>query len=312
MRAVSREPNGNAPDATDRVVRAMTSDGAFRVLTAITTETVRDAVHAQEARGPTADRLGQLITGAILLRETISPDRRVQVLVKDRAGRTNLVADAHPDGRNRGIVRPGADQRSGGGDDAILEVIHTLPNGIMHQGLVQLPDSGDLSAALMTYLHESEQIVATIAVATATRHAGDRAPGDLRVAGGYLVQLMPDAEREALGRMTESLEATPRLTRLLTADQITADGLREALVGTISIDRMSETALRFGCSCTRASILSGLATLEPAELEDMIAAGKPLDIQCDSCRQSYRIGVAELRALVVRLAVGPADDDMAN
>ena len=53
----------------DSVVRAITEDGAFRVIAARTTETVRGAVAAQRAEGTAARHFGELITGAVLFRD---------------------------------------------------------------------------------------------------------------------------------------------------------------------------------------------------------------------------------------------------
>ena len=58
----------------------MTSDGAFRVIAAITTETAAQAARTQGLSGASALRLAELITGAVLLRETTQPGRRVQIL----------------------------------------------------------------------------------------------------------------------------------------------------------------------------------------------------------------------------------------
>ena len=88
----------------DSVLRAMTNDGAFRVITARTTHTVKQTLEAQGAVGDTARHLGELITGTILVRETMAPNHRVQGLYKtaDRAGQ--LVADTYPDGDTRGLA----------------------------------------------------------------------------------------------------------------------------------------------------------------------------------------------------------------
>ncbi|MEZ4307686.1 MAG: Hsp33 family molecular chaperone HslO, partial [Polyangiaceae bacterium] len=59
----------------DTVVRAVTQDGAFRVIVTLTTATVKGAVTAQDVSGSTAARLGELVTGAVLVREAMAPDR---------------------------------------------------------------------------------------------------------------------------------------------------------------------------------------------------------------------------------------------
>ncbi len=288
----------------------MTREGAFRVITAVTTRLVDIAVSSQGAHGETARRLGELITGAILLREAMAPDRRVQTLIKSRDGRAHLVADAHPDGRNRGIVRtePSDDDQATEGPDqddsnlALLEVIYTLPNGVVHQGTVALPQGGDISAGLMTYLQESEQVVSMIGVTALFDPGNGGVEGSeptIRAAGGYMVQLMPDADRDALTDMTRRLEAADELGRLLAAPGISADGLRQGLLGELPVDPMNETPLRFGCNCGRARILTGLASLAKSEIAAMLAEGEPLDIRCETCKRSYTIAINELRQFLL-------------
>ena len=51
----------------DSVVRAMTDDGAFRVITARTTDTVTSTWRAQKAWGQNGGHLGELLTGAVLV-----------------------------------------------------------------------------------------------------------------------------------------------------------------------------------------------------------------------------------------------------
>src|SRR5580704_11403542 len=93
---------------TDTALRAITDDGAFRVIAIRTTETVREAADAQEARGDVRRLFGELLTGSILIRHTMAPDLRVQAILQggDRASR--MVADANPDGSTRGLVQVAA------------------------------------------------------------------------------------------------------------------------------------------------------------------------------------------------------------
>jgi molecular chaperone Hsp33 len=205
--------------SSDRVVRAMTIDGAFRVIAAITTDTGNAACAAQGLAADAAARLAELLTCAVLLRETTQPARRVQLVWRDRRGSV-LVADSLPDGSTRGIVNPGKEQHQPA-PEHILQVNYTLPNGSLHQGLVAIADDADLSTALMQYLQTSEQIVAMVALgataeaapetaAAAAEPAAEAAPEaaaaaaeapaarPVRQVGGYLVQVLPEVTREGL------------------------------------------------------------------------------------------------------------------
>src|SRR5688572_496142 len=98
-------PNANlSQGGPDRVLRAITDDGAFRVITVRSTETVRGALTAQSA-GKASPAFADLLTGSILVRETMSPDLRVQAIMQSSDHKSSMVADAHPDGITRGLLR---------------------------------------------------------------------------------------------------------------------------------------------------------------------------------------------------------------
>src|SRR5262249_17946838 len=107
----------------------MTADASFRVITALTTETVRAATAAPSVSGLTAQRRGELITGAILVREAMAPSLRVQVIVKGSSGRGSLIADAHPDGGTRGLVNVARGRDVEIGPGSLLQVMCTLASG---------------------------------------------------------------------------------------------------------------------------------------------------------------------------------------
>src|SRR5216110_1248696 len=91
----------------DTALRAFTDDGAFRVIAVRTTDTVREAIRAQKATGAVARLFGELLTGGILIRQTMSPDLRVQAILQGDDPKNRMVADAHPDGTSRGLVQLG-------------------------------------------------------------------------------------------------------------------------------------------------------------------------------------------------------------
>src|SRR3954464_1885076 len=183
----------------DSALRAMTDDGAFRAIVVRTTDTVQELLRAQHAAGSIAEHLGELATGAVLVRETMAPDYRLQALLRMPNKRTRLVADSHPDGGTRGLVS-GADadqppELAGG----TLEIVRTLFSGELHRGVVEVPEGGGMSEALMTYLQTSEQVASMVSVACVLE--GTR----VVAAGGYLVQLLPEVGRGPLAIMAERL-----------------------------------------------------------------------------------------------------------
>jgi len=282
---------------SDKVLRAMTNDGAFRVISALTTETVRGAIASQEAKGAVASRFGELVTGAILIREAMSPSLRVQGILKEATGKGSIVADAHPDGTNRGLVGfNGATGEDMAGKGGLLKMMRTLPNGALHQGIVEVsfgPQNGGISGALMEYMQHSEQIVSTIAVSTILE--GE----EVVAAGGYIVELLPEVERGPLMIMTQRLEDFPKLDDLLRKGELTPHALIEELLYGMPYTLLAESALMYACHCSELRVLSSLATLPRSDIEDLLRDNKVLEITCDYCRKEYGIQPSQLQALLM-------------
>ena len=277
----------------DSVLRAITNDGAFRVVVAKTTSTVRGVMAAQRGNAVTARAFGDLITGSVLFRETMAPNLRVQSVLRGVDGRGSLIADSHPSGMTRGLIQlPEDSDRVNTGPGALLQLMRTLPGGRINQGVVEMPAGGDMSRALMAYMQISEQVVSMIAVGT----LHDK--GEVTAAGGYLVQLLPEVGRGPLMIMTERLRDFESIDAELHNAAFTPRHLLDELLHGMEHTRLDERSVGFACWCDELRLLSVLATLDRAEIEDLIAEGRALDISCDYCNAPYQIAPAKLRGLV--------------
>jgi len=277
---------------TDTVLRAIADDGSFRVIAALTTDTVRGVAKAQRVAGATASYLGDLLTGAILIRETMAPQMRVQGILKGAGKGRSFVADSLPDGTTRGLVSEGA--RASGlslGEGAVLQMMRTMRNGAIQQGITEF-QGGNISSALMEYLQSSEQITSVIAVTTLL----DR--DAILCAGGYVVQLLPEANPATLAAMTDRLARLPSIDSLLASGEGTPSTLVASLLAGSKYTLLEESPLSFGCQCSKERLLAALATIEPAELASMIAEGKDIETSCDYCNKAYLIHIDELRSLL--------------
>jgi molecular chaperone Hsp33 len=277
----------------DSVLRAMTDDGAFRVITASTTETVQGALHAQVAHGNTARTFGDLITGAILFRETMAPELRVQSVLRGSGSSGSLVADSHPSGQTRGLVQLSKGSTEIGlGRGAVIQMMRTLPNGRINQGVVEVPEEGGVSRSLMAYMQTSEQVLSMIAVSTLL--AGDQ----VVAAGGYMVQLLPEVGRGPLMLMTERLQDFENIDAQLRDGDFSPSWLLEQLLYGMPFTRLQENQIGYGCWCDELRVMSTLATLPRADIEHLLSGDEVLEISCEYCKRDYHISPARLRGLL--------------
>ena len=119
-------------EVKDHCIRAMTNDGAYRVIAVKSTQTARQVVSVQGARGRAARLLGELVTSSVMVRELMAPGMAVQTILGSNPHTFSLVADARPKGKTRGLVNipEGMEVSLGGG--VFLQVIRVLYNGELH------------------------------------------------------------------------------------------------------------------------------------------------------------------------------------
>lgn len=268
----------------------MTDDGAFRVMAAVVSSTALDCAAVQSADGVLAKRLGELLCGAVLVRETMQPGKRLQIILYDSMG-GRLVADSQPDGSSRGIVNPGSDDAVDLHRDGRLEVSYTLRNGELHQGIVGLPVGSDVATALMTYLHTSEQITAFVSVQAMVR-------GDSMAVGGFVAQVTPEAEPEGIEEMTAHLAELSSVEELLHSRD-PSHAMIEAVFRDRDFSILAESPLRFGCTCSQERMMVGLASLPKEDLAELIASGQGIEVSCDACGRRYDIAMEHLVGLLV-------------
>ncbi len=272
---------------------AVSNDGAFRVIVVRATETARGVIAAQGVQGKTAEHLANLVTGTLLVRLTMAPGYRVQGIVRGSENKGLLVADCFPDGATRGLAKP-KDVVLQLGQGALMQMMRTLANGSTHQGVVEVSREHGVSGALMNYMLESEQVTSAIGVGMVSSDAG------IAIAGGYVVQLLPECTDPPLAIMYERLRTDfadlPSVLTHHAGDPRTL--LSEILYG-MPYTQTQEHELVYRCGCSSERVLASLASIGKADLQDMIRAAEPLFITCDYCNTPYEVAPEALRGLVI-------------
>jgi molecular chaperone Hsp33 len=279
------------PRPSDNALRAVTDDGAFRVITVRTTGIVRRMLAIRSLWGADAVQLAELVTGTILVRETMAPTHRVQCLLRSADGASLWIGDSDPDGGARGLLtrKPATAPANQG---STLEVVRTLHNGELHRGTVYVAAGSTMSQALMVYLQESEQVVSMLAMGCVLSN------DHVVAAGGYIVQLLPEVGQGPLAIMAERLRDFEHVGPLLAKlDAATSPLMDEILYG-MPFTRLEESPLAWRCRCGKDRVLASLATLPRADLVALSADEKPIELSCDFCCTAYAVSPAELRALL--------------
>ena len=283
----------------------------------VAAETTDIVEEARRGRGhsPTATAaLGRAMTGALLLAQLLlkTPKERITLRVEGTGPLGGLVVEADAFGHVRGYVKnPRAevplreDGKLNVGElvgAGALRVDRSLPSGEVYTSTVPLV-SGEIAEDLAHYLWQSEQIPS--AVLLGVRVKGE---GEVEVAGGVAVQVMPGAKEEVLGRLEANLKDLPGLTPLLRERGL--EGALEALLAGLGFERTDLRALgyfqneipaRFRCRCNREKALEALVFFTPEEREEMIVKEGGAEVVCHWCGEVYRFSPEEVRSLVAEV-----------
>lgn len=297
-----------------RILRGLAGEGHLRVVAAETGDVVEEA-RRRHGLSPTATAaLGRAMTGALLLAQLLlkTPKERLTLRLEGTGPLGGLVVEADPQGNVRGYVKnPQAevplrpDGKLNVGElvgAGVLRVDRSLPNGEIYTSTVPLV-SGEIAEDLAHYLWQSEQIPS--AVLLGVRVKGE---GEVDVAGGVAVQVMPEAPEEVLKRLEANLAGLAGITPLLKERGL--EGALETLLSGLGFERtdlralgypLNEIPARFRCRCSREKALEALVFFTPEEREDMIVKDGGAEVVCHWCGEVYRFTPEEIRSLVAEV-----------
>lgn len=262
---------------TDSIQRLMTLDGSIRAVTIDARQTLQHVLDVQQP-GALAESLGELIMGAVLVREAMSPDHRLQMTMRHPA--YSVYADSLTSTAARGWVAV----RENAVATPQLHVARVLEDGQLHEGAVEAHER--VSDTLTHYMLTSEQIMSTVGVSCIVED------GKVKIARGFLVQLMPQPHVDALEAATQALENLHPEWNTFDDDE-----LAHAILGQPA-RILSEHGIGFGCTCSAESVVNALVAAGYDEIQAMIQDGHPVEVVCEYCRTAYNVPVARLKSLI--------------
>lgn len=287
----------------DHLVKAV-ADGV-RVYAAVTTDLVNEAIRRHDCYPVAAAALGRTMTGALLFAANLKNKEAVTITFDGHGPLGKVTADAVPEGFVRGAVgnphvhlllndKGKIDVGGGVGTDGLVTV--TRFTGLRNPvtGSTALTD-GEIADDLTKYLYDSEQTPSSVGLGVLV------APDFHCIgAGGFLLQPLPDATEETIGRLEENLSHVQSVSHLV-EQGLDARGIIAALLQGFEVDYLTTTDLAFRCTCSKQRISEVLLSLGLADLKSLVEDGKA-EVVCHFCGERYAFTGEELQALYEKAA----------
>ncbi|MGM0535051.1 MAG: Hsp33 family molecular chaperone HslO [Pseudomonadota bacterium] len=238
--------------------------------------------------------LGELLAAVALLTDTVKLDGTLSLEVRGQGALTLLMAESNPGGELRAIARLAEDAAIPGENAGFRELVgegqimitFDPAEGHRYQGIVAL-EHDSLAGCLAAYFAQSEQLPTRLWLAA-----------DGRRAGGLLLQRLP---AESQNQDDDAWERTVHLADTVKAAELLGleplEVLRR-LYHEETVRVFDPKVLRFGCTCSRERVASGLMTLGEQELREVLAEQGGIETQCHFCHTLYHFTAPEIEALL--------------
>ena len=166
------------------------------------------------------------------------------------------------------------------GSQGMLTVIRDLQMKEPYVGSVELV-SGEIADDVTAYFAQSEQTPTACALGVLVER-----DHTVKVAGGYLFQLLPGAPDEVIDKLEAGIQAAGPVTVMLDAGMSPEEILQKA-AGGLELELLETTPVEYRCYCSRERVTATLISLGKKELEDIASQGETIHIECQFCDADY-------------------------
>lgn len=276
----------------DYIVRAMSKDGFVKMAAISSTGIVRRAQEIHHSTATATAALGRCLSAASLMGNMQKVDDgslTLQVKGGGPLGTILCVSDAV--GNVRGYVQNPCitllekyagklDVGAAVGKEGMLTVIRDLQMKDPYVGSVQLV-SGEIAEDVTAYFAQSEQTPTACALGVLV----DR-DQTVKVAGGYIIQLLPNAPDTVIDRLEEGIRDAGAVTPMLEKG-MTPEDMLKAVCSRMELEFLETTPVEYRCFCSRERVKGALVTLGREELRDIVKTGETVHIGCQFCDEDY-------------------------
>ncbi len=288
----------------DKLVRGNSIDGAIRVFAAITTDTVNEAQRIHGTYPVATAALGRLLTGAAIMgaaglkNETDS----LTLQIRGNGEIESLVAVTDCNSKVRGYVsnpyveRPlnnkGKLDVGGAIGGGYLSVVRDLGLKEPYSGQIPLV-SGEIAEDLTYYYAKSEQIPTSIGLGVLVD-----TDNTVIAAGGFMIQLMPEATEDMAVKLEEILKDLPPVTNMIKDGMTAEDILFRVTEGFSMVCENKGAEPEYKCTCSKERMEKALISIGKKELEELIEDQGEAELTCRFCDNKYLFNKEELTELL--------------
>jgi molecular chaperone Hsp33 len=279
----------------DELVKALAFDEHVRIY-AVSVKNAANTLGKRVHYYPSAlDAMSRLLSIGAMMGGMLKNDQTVTLRVTGDGQIGVMVVDANAKGEIRGYCQnpfchfeyndKRLDVKDTVGRSGDISVVKDLKMREPFIGTTPIV-SGEIGEDFAYYFAKSEQVPSAVSVGSIINEENLA-----DVAGGFIIQLLPNTPDEVISILENTLKTLPPLSKLLTEAKDVEDIIhylaKDAIV-------LSKTPIRFHCNCSKARFSKALKTLQVEDLVDMIEKDHGAKTTCQFCGKTYDFSEDEL------------------
>ena len=282
--------------------RAISADASVISVALDATDIVSEIEKIHKTSAVVTAAIGRLSIAASLMGYSLKNENDSVTMRIDADGPTGqLVAIADSHGNVKSCVtnpiveiplnsKGKLDVGSAVGKNGTLSVIKDLGMKDPYVGIVPLV-SGEIAEDVASYYATSEQIPTVCGL-------GVLVNPDLsvKVAGGYLIQLLPFADESCIDIIEKNIAVLPPMTEMMSSG-LSAEEISLKLLDGLEPNILDGSQVLYKCDCSRERTEKILTSLGKNELTSLANDGTPIDVCCHFCKNEYSFSTDEILKL---------------
>lgn len=285
---------------SNRIIRALAAQGQVRALAITATELVEEARQRHDTWPTTTAALGRTLMAVAMLGVTLKNDENITLRIQGDGPMGTVIAQSRANGTVRGYVQephthvppkhPGKLDVGSAVGKGFIHITRDMGLKEPYTGTAELV-SGEIAEDLAYYFAQSEQTPSIVALGVLVG-----TEGQVEAAGGYLVQLLPQAEEAVIQQLEANVEKVRPVTDLVAEGMAGEDMLHQVLQG-LDVEIVETRETGFVCNCSKERLSRVLISLGSDQLSDLADEGG-IELVCHFCGDKYYFEADELTKLL--------------
>lgn len=295
----------------DRVTKFLAHEGRVSLICASTTDLIEEIRKLHDLTPTTTAAIGRFatISGMMGLTEIKDEEQRITIQMNGKGPMGTLIAVVRRNDNTSKIkvcidnphiempLKENGKIDVGGaiGTNGYLNIINKNEmTNADYSGLVPIV-SGEVAEDFTEYFAKSQQKPTVISLGVLVNKDG------VKAAGGYMIQLMPDATDEDISKIEKAIENAPSISQMIDENK----SLEEIAMTVSGDDNImvlaGEVKIKYECDCSKDKFERGLISIGREEIEKMIEEDGKAETVCHFCNKKYHFTKEDLEDILDKM-----------